>query len=305
MKQQKLLLPAILTLAIIVLVSACKKPEADNEETIFAVNVTTAVRGNLSDYIEVNGDVKSNTEVQVYPDVSGKLSSINTRVGQKVKKNGIVAYVDPSKPGMNYAKSPVKSPISGTVTHIPGQVGSTVSQQSAIVHIGKMDDIEILTNIAEKFISRMDIGLPALLYFDAWPGEIFNAKISDLSPVVDPASRMMEVHLAPDTSSGKILPGMFAEIKIITQQKDDIIKIPTACIVLSYNQKLAYVVNEDNTVSKRILKVGIQIDDKSEIIEGINENEKVVILGQNLLENGAQVKIINEIDGLEIEDKIL
>ena len=53
-----------------------KIQSTDNVETIFAVNTTKAIQGEINDYIELNGDVKTKTEVAVYPDTMGKLKYI-------------------------------------------------------------------------------------------------------------------------------------------------------------------------------------------------------------------------------------
>ena len=97
--------------------------EATDEEAVFAVNVTSAVQGEIFDYLEVNGDVVAESSVDVFADTSGKLLRLAVSVGDYVRKDQTIASVDPSRPGQTFAPSPVKSPINGTITRIPATSG--------------------------------------------------------------------------------------------------------------------------------------------------------------------------------------
>lgn len=261
MKKNKFLV-LILTAGLLfaIHITGCKKPEKKAEqqdnpettitkkiqevETIFAVNTTIAVEGEINNYIELSGDIKTKTEVDVYPDAMGKLHSITVNVGQTVRKNEVIAYVDPSKPGMVFALSPVKSPISGTITSIPIKIGATVTQQIGIAKVGKLDELEIITNVAEKFISKMKKGLIAIVKADAYPGKNFYATVTEVSPVVDPLTRMLEVKLQLNENTNELKPGMFAEIKIITEKKEDIVKIPSEAMIKRYGAHYIFVIHE-------------------------------------------------------------
>jgi len=291
----------------------CKKPVTKPQmkgdatadaEIIFAVNVTNSVKGEIKNYLDLNGDVKAKTEVDVYPDAMGILVGLNISIGTYVSKNQEIGYVDPSKPGMIYSLSPIKSPISGTVTSIPGQLGSTVSPQLSVAKVGVLTDINIVAYVPEKYISKIKLGLLSHITFEAYPGAIFKGKIQELSPVVDPQTRMMEVRISLVQKDARIKPGMFAKIKIITESKDKIVKIPSECVVKRYGESFVFIVKEDGVVEKRKVVQGIQIDNKVEIVEGLESDEKVVIRGQTLLEDKSKVKIIEVVNPLNIIDNI-
>ncbi|HPY88675.1 MAG TPA: efflux RND transporter periplasmic adaptor subunit [Spirochaetota bacterium] len=291
----------------------CKKPVTKPQmkgdatadaEIIFAVNVTNSVKGEIKNYLDLNGDVKAKTEVDVYPDAMGILVGLNISIGTYVSKNQEIGYVDPSKPGMTYSLSPIKSPISGTVTSITGQLGLTVSPQLSVAKVGVLTDINIVAYVSEKYISKIKLGLLSHITFEAYPGAIFKGKIQELSPVVDPQTRMMEVRISLVQKDARIKPGMFAKIKIITESKDKIVKIPSECVVKRYGESFVFIVKEDGVVEKRKVVQGIQIDNKVEIVEGLESDEKVVIRGQTLLEDKSKVKIIEVVNPLNIIDNI-
>jgi len=275
---------------------------AEEGETAFAVNVTQAVAGQINNYLELNGDVNATTTVDILPDTSGKLSRRLVDVGTVVRKDQVIAEVDPSRPGMQFAVSPVKAPISGTITAVTAQIGSTVSPGMSIARVSRMDDLKITTQVAERFISQMKPGLRALLRFPAYPEERFTALVSEVSPVVDPQTRTIEVTLKLTEKDSRIKAGMFSELKIITETKEGIVKIPARCLVKRYGGYYVFVVKDDETVEMRKVNPGIEIDNKLEITQGLEPGEKIVIRGQTLLEDKTRVRVIEEIQPLTADD---
>lgn len=285
------------------------KDEAEEQATVFAVSTVEAVQGQIRDYIELNGDVTAKTKVDTYPDAAGKLSKLFVEVGQRVRKDQVIAEVDPSRPGMQFTASPVKAAISGTVTSIPVQVGATVSQQVPIVQISDMRDLEVQVYVAEKFISKMKIGLPAEMSFEAYPDRKFNGRIRELSPVIDPQSRTLEVKISLNDGTDVLKAGMFGEIKIVTVSKDNVVKIPAECLVNRFGEEFVFVVErtgDDGLGLARRVKVtrGIEIDQKLEIASGLQPGAEVVYRGQTLLEEGSKVRVVETVQPLSDSDEL-
>lgn len=287
-------------------------PETPQEEPgqVFAVNTTKAVGGELIDYIELNGDVLTKSTVDIYPDTFGKVSKLSIKVGDRIEKDQVIAEIDPSRPGMIFVPSPVKSPIAGTVSHVPVYVGSTITQGMPIARVTTTDNLEIRTEVAERFIGKMRVGLDALVRFEAFPGEIFRGSVTELSPLVDPASRTLEIKVRLNRQDPRIRPGMFAALKLITQRKWGIVKVPVDCLVRRYGGAFVFVVKDDPTAStgkrveRRQVTPGVQIDEKVEIVKGLRPGEVIVIMGQSLLEDGSVVRIVGEVPPLPVSDSI-
>lgn len=296
----------VLLISVVVVVfltqrSNAKKVGATTEiekDQVFAVNTTLSVEGQIIDYLYVNGDIIAKESVDVFPDTAGKLVDIRVELGKKMRKGDILAYIDPSRPGMNFAYSPIKSPISGTVTSFPGTNGSTVSQQTPIATIGDLTNLQVRTFISERKVSYIALGMSAELTFESYPGETFSAVISELSPVIDPSSRTMQIKLDLIDRDIRIKSGMFSKIKITTTVKDKIVKIPSDCINERFGEKFVFIVNSDNKAEKRLITEGIKINDISEILSGLSADENIVIQGQSLLDDGVTVKVINKIEPL-------
>jgi multidrug efflux pump subunit AcrA (membrane-fusion protein) len=92
---------------------------------------------------------------------------------------------------------------------------------------------------------------------------------------------------------------MFAKVRIITERKDNIVKIPSAAVVSRFGEQYVYVIEKDpdepefNIVKKRIIVPGIHIDGVMEIQSGLAVDEEIVIRGQTLLDEDSRVNIID------------
>jgi multidrug efflux pump subunit AcrA (membrane-fusion protein) len=270
---------------------------------VFAVGTTTAVKGQISDYIELSGDLIAGSTVDTYSDAAGKIVSLNVTSGSYVTRGSPIGVVDPSKPGMTYALYTVRAPISGTVVSLPAEVGMTISQSTSLAKISGGGGLEVQLYVPERFISKVSRNLGAQITLDAWPGELFRGNVSEISPTVDVASRTEMIKVNVDNSGSRLKAGMFAKVKIITESKDDIVKIPSASIVQREGKSVVFVVTPDPTeehskIAHQIdITPGIQIDNVVEIRDGLMAGDEVVVQGMNLLTDGGKVNVVQK-DGV-------
>lgn len=265
-------------------------------EAVFAVNAYKVEPSTLDDYLEFGGDVDAASSVAVMPDTAGKISQVYVKVGQKVSKNQILASVDASRPGMVFAASPVRAPIAGTVTYFPGVVGTSVAQSSIIAKVSSTNKLEIETAVPERFVSRISLNQKALLSFNAYPGETFEAYISEVSPVLDTSSRTMNIKLSIKKQDSRIKIGMYAKIHLITEHKENIVVLPYDSVITREDQNYVFIVEQDGEKSKAVLspvKVGIRVDNYQEILQGVTNGDFVIVKGQTLLSDGSLVNVVS------------
>jgi RND family efflux transporter MFP subunit len=257
-------------------------------------------RGQIRDYLSFSGDIIAASTIDAYSDVAGKVTKIFVSTGDRVEKSAPLAEVDPSKPGMTYEHGIAKAPISGVVIALPVQVGMTITQAVPVARISASGNLEIKTYIPERFISKIRPGLRSEITLDAYPGKVFYGKVTETSPVIDPVSRTMETHIALQNTEGILKAGMFAKVKIITQEKENVVKIPAQSIVRRYDAQYVFVIETDpvdpayRIAKKRTIVPGIIIDDQVEVLQGLTAGEDVVVRGQTLLEDGSRVNVVSQ-----------
>lgn len=260
--------------------------------TVVSVRTMVTEETTLHGYVSTNGEVESQNSVSVFPDMGGKVISTNVVLGSTVKKGDIIAYVDPSEPGTNYRSSPVYAPISGSIISTPLKNGTKVTTNNAITIIGDINNLQVTASVPERYVAVLRPGLKANVTVEAYPDVIFNATVTRVSPVVDAVSRTKEIILHFDSHDERINAGMFAKVKLYTEDYKGSVVMPSDSLTENGDSFFAYVVNDDSTVSRRLVKKGKTVDGIVQILEGVKAGEKVVIQGQTALGDGSRIKDI-------------
>jgi RND family efflux transporter MFP subunit len=251
-------------------------------------------RGDISNSILINGDVLAAREVSIFPVVAGKIVELRLRVGDRVEEGQVVAVIDPSRPGEVYSGSPVRSTIKGTVLQAPYSIGDTVSQQSAVYVVGDLSTLVVETFVPERFSSNIRTGQTAGFFFDSMPGESFAGVVSEVSPVLDPASRTLRIRLRFERNDPRIRPGMFATVRLVTASRRNVMVIPRAAIINTYNTWIVFIVNPENAAERREISLGLESETMVEVLGGLLIGDLVIISGQNFLSNGEPVRVLDE-----------
>ncbi|HAH63377.1 MAG TPA: efflux RND transporter periplasmic adaptor subunit [Treponema sp.] len=293
-----------------VVLGGCKTKNSDSgeAEARFAVNTYKTSAGSLDDYLEFGGDVVASSVVNILPDTAGKVSRKLVTVGDFVKKDQILAYIDPSRPGMTYSENPVKAPVEGTVTSFPLSVGATVSPAAPLGQISSTGRLEIQVNVSERFVSRIKGNQSAVITLDAYPGEKFSARVFEISPALDTSTRTLRVKLMLEQPDPRLRAGMYARVRLITEKLSNVIVIPYDALVARGDKSYVFAVErtasdaenaEGNAqtgtpavVHLREVTPGIHVDDKLEISAGLKTGDEIVVRGQSLLNDGSKVNVM-------------
>ena len=261
--------------------------------SVYSVKTQVLGTGSLRDYLELTGDVVTETNVDVFPDTGGRLAVIRVQVGDTmIKGKTVIADVDPSKPGASYAMSPVYSPISGTLTSLTGELGATVTTSTSLGTVGILSDLLVDAQVPETQIASVKNGLKADITFEAFPGTVFPAQVKRVDPVVDTTSRTKKIRLAFTNGAGPVNLGMFAKVKLYFDPRQPEVLAPQESVISRLGKSFVFVVNGD-TVQKREVTVGLSVDGTAEILSGVKAGETLVVKGQELLDDGSKVKVVS------------
>jgi multidrug efflux pump subunit AcrA (membrane-fusion protein) len=268
------------------------------ETPVYSVKSVDAVKQTLNAYLDVNGDIVSAQQADVFPDVSGKLISVRAALGAYVRKGEVIAEVDPSRPGATYMNSPVYAPISGIVCKTPLPSGTTVSANTSITAISVNENLEISARIPEREIAGLTTGLKAEVSLQAYPGETFSATVTRVSPILDSVSRTKLITLKFDRDDSRINAGMFARIRINTRSYHNVITVPAEAVTNIRGVDTVYVIQNQTgipTAVKREVSRGVTLQGWTEIKSGLGEKETVIVQGQQLLSGGESLRIISQL----------
>jgi RND family efflux transporter MFP subunit len=165
--------------------------------------------------------------------------------------------------------------------------------------IGKISttgDLEVAVNVPERYVSRIALGQTALLSFDAYPGESFESRVVEVSPVLNVTSRSMAIKLHLTNTDARIKIGMYARVRLITEERKNAIVVPYDAIVRRNNEPHVFKVGADNAVTMVKVSEGLRVDDRLEVLSGIRSGDQIVVKGQTLLDEGSKVNVISQVN---------
>ncbi len=289
----------IVVLGMLIVLSACtpgalrRDTAARTDEPVVAVEARRIIPDGIRQYITVNGEVEPASIVDVFPSATGELTEVAIGVGDQVTRDQVIARVDSSRPGQVFAPSPVRAPISGTVTRMQARVGAQVSPQAPIARIATTSELQLVTVVPERFIRHVAVGQTAAVRFDAFPDREYRAQVARLAPVVDPQARTLETTLVFTSVDDRVRPGLFARIELVLSELPDALTVPQAALVRRDGLTYVFVVGDEDRVELREVTAGIESDGRVELRQGVSEGDRVVTRGQNLLDDGALVRVVD------------
>lgn len=183
------------------------------------------------------------------------------------------------------------SPISGVVTarnYDPGDV----AMQLPILTIESMNPVKVMVNVSESYYSQVSIGMPVEVTADALEGEVFQGKVSLIHPTLDPVSHTFTVEVQVPNNQQRIRPGMFARVKMNFGSNDRPLLSDMAVLKQVGSNDRYVFVEKDGKAVYTLVELGARIDDKYEILSGLQEGDRVITQGNNGLIDGAEVQVV-------------
>ncbi|HSR51149.1 MAG TPA: efflux RND transporter periplasmic adaptor subunit [Acidobacteriota bacterium] len=186
----------------------------------------------------------------------------------------------------------IESSISGVITERMIDVGDRVSANQEVFRVEDFTPMWARVFIPERDLKRVRMGQRALIEIEAFPERSFNAAVKMINPRIDAESGTVKVTLEVADSGGLLRPGMFGVVKIPTETRQGVLVVPKKAIVREREENRIFVIQEDGTVSKRSVELGLTEEDRVEILSGVSEGDAVVTVGQESLNDGYPVKIL-------------
>jgi multidrug efflux pump subunit AcrA (membrane-fusion protein) len=191
--------------------------------------------------------------------------------------------------GGTIRSSRLVSPLTGVVLKKFSEEGTLVNSQSPVFTVAKTDRVKIRISVEEQMLRYIKVGQAVSLTVNAWPDE-FRGVIANILPQVDPATRGITAEIAVANSGGRLLPGMFAKVRLVRQSVNTL-ALPNRAILEDERGNYIYLLDGDKVV-RRDVTVGLSNDDYTAISSGLNLGEKVIVAGQHSVEDGTKVEVV-------------
>jgi HlyD family secretion protein len=186
----------------------------------------------------------------------------------------------------------VVAPFDGVITERFVEVGEAVIPGQAVLELMSPDRLYVSAPIDEIDVGRLKPGLPARVTLDPWPGVEWRGRLTRVAPYIQDVREQnrtleVEVDLPPDPSRPTPTPGASADVEIVLQARDSVLRVPTFAVL----EQTRVMVVENGHARTRRIEPGLRNWSWTEIRSGIEAGDVVITsLDKSGLNDGARVR---------------
>jgi membrane fusion protein (multidrug efflux system) len=189
---------------------------------------------------------------------------------------------------LNYDYTNIRATIGGVVSARDIKPGQHVSVNESTFRVTDTRELVAHLKIPQSELPKFHVGHEAEIRVDAMPNEVFMARIDRVSPTIDVKNGTFRATAYVDNTSGHLAPGMFGRFDIAYERHVDALTIPAAAVIEEDNERVVYVVANGEAV-RRPVEIGIENGSIVEVLNGLDEDDQIVVTGQGSLRDGSRV----------------
>jgi len=237
---------------------------------------------------QTNAD-KLRRDLDTYTDLLKGQAATQEKVNE-IHQNYLDATNQVSQVKKQISDASIKAPTSGIISEKPVEQGVFANEGTQIATIVNLSEAKVQINLTEAEVYQVKQGQQVKITTDVYPGQVFNGKISFISPQADETHNYRVEVLADNKESSLLRSGTFVYADFSRKTTQNILLIPRDALTQSVKDAAVYVV-ENNVVHQKTIKTGIEMDNLIQVISGLKAGEIIVTSGQINLKEGTPVNI--------------
>lgn len=173
----------------------------------------------------------------------------------------------------------VRAPFAATILSSAVRAGSVLQTGTDLFEIADLTSLWVLADVYESDLSHISEGMKVEVGVKSYPEKSFPGVITTLYSVVDEQTRTVKARVELRNDRGRLKPEMFCTIRVHTEFGKEVIKVPSGALLGETEKHFVFVVLNDTTFEKRDVRTGVETKDFSEILDGLQVGEKIVVKG--------------------------
>jgi membrane fusion protein (multidrug efflux system) len=196
------------------------------------------------------------------------------------------------------AKKTIRAPFDGRLGIRQVELGQVLAQGTPIVSLQSITPIHAEFWLPQQTLSDLKLGMHVALSTEVFPSDHWDGIITTVNPEVDVATRNIRVRATFPNKDGRLRPGMFANVEVLSNDERNALVIPaTAVIYAPYGDSVFSVENKDKQLvaHQKFVRLGEHRGDLVAVVSGLEANETVVSAGAFKLHNGSTLTVRNDL----------
>lgn len=230
-----------------------------------------------------------------------------TNVERKLQRFGVTTEEltqlrDGPSPAASRSRTVVRAPFSGVVTAANVAPGDAVDTERELFTIADLSTVWIIGDVYQKDIASVRPGQSAQIATEAYPGERFTGRISNVSDVLDPNTRTAKVRAEVPNPGRRLKLQMFVSMEIPSAEQRPTLVVPAIAVQQIDDDTVVFVQTGDDTFQKRPVRPGGEVGGMIAVLEGLKAGERIVTQGAFMLKSKLKAGSI-EAEGEEEEEE--
>jgi RND family efflux transporter MFP subunit len=182
----------------------------------------------------------------------------------------------------------IRAPFDAYVQKRLVSLGEFVKTQTAVMSLVKVDPLKLRAEVPEKMAPWVKVGQSMTLAVEAMPDTGITGHIARLSPAVNPQTRAFPLEGRVPNPDGRLKPGGFARVHIVTDLVEHVLTVPAAALQYRYGVNRVFVVKGDRVQATEI-KIGDRVGERVEVVGGVTAGEVIAATDVEKLVDGVRV----------------
>lgn len=193
--------------------------------------------------------------------------------------------------GTPQARYTLIAPASGVVAELGVREGVAVSPGMTLFRIAGLGKVWAVAEVPEAQAVRLSRGQKVTAALQADASQTFTGTMQEILPQVNAATRTLQARFEVDNKDGKLVPGMLLRLRVAGPTSSRLV-VPSEAVIRTGTRAVAIVRKHDGTFEPREVRLGVDLGDRLEVLDGLTEGDQVVASGQFLVDSEARLRSV-------------
>lgn len=190
----------------------------------------------------------------------------------------------------------ITAPFSGVITNRFADTGALVAagtssstQAIPVVRLAEISVLRLVLPVPESVAGQIHVGDVVKVRVQALDRDI-KGKVSRFSDALDMQTRTMQTEIDVENRDGRLMPGMYTETHLALREKKNALTIPLEGVTRNGDDAVVLAVNAQNKIEERHIRLGVEDNERVEVLSGLSENDRVIVGNRSQFQAGEIVQ---------------
>jgi Cu(I)/Ag(I) efflux system membrane fusion protein len=183
-----------------------------------------------------------------------------------------------------------RAPAGGIVLERKAVQGMRFMPGEMLYQVADLSQVWLVADVFEQDIGRISVGQRARISFDAYPGQVFEGKVTYVVPVLKPETRTAQVRIEMANPRGLLKPAMYAQVELPVAAGKPQLTVPTSAVIDSGKRQVVIVAKGEGRFEPREVQLGERGTEFVVVRSGVSEGEQVVVTANFLIDAESNLK---------------